>query len=796
MKLHLFFVLFFTINLSFSQIEISGKVINEQNQPIDYAEVRLLNADSIAVKSELTNEKGFFIISSKKGSYTFQVSQFGEIIYSNKITIFNNLDLGVLKLNNAINLKEVIVTGKKKLIEVKVDRIVYNISDDPFNKGSNLMMALQRTPRLQVYNDAIKIIGKTGFPIILIDGKVQNIPEDALIAKIKSLTTEQIKQIEIIPTPSSKYSAEGDSGMLNIILKPDANLGLKGNFTSGSNLRIDNRKISTNLRLNLDYNSKLIDMSLNLYNYDGNNSNLATTTSNFEKRIIKSVSNPEFEYNNPGISSVVKFKISEKMDIGTTFGYSKSNSNSENQSKTDYFNKALSASDSILISDIKNKITNKSTYFSAYYDYIIDSLGKKVSLNYTYSNNHRNSASATFSNIINGNAGNNDFKTKGLNKYQINSVFLDVSLPFTFGNIETGAAYTKVNNDNVYNFYNLINNKQILDNTRTNTFEYTENTWAGYVSFNKNLRDNWSIKLGIRYENTEVIGYSPTLDLTNKNSYGKLFPTFFTSYKINKNNSLSLSYSRRIERPRFYDLNPFRYYSSAYQYASGNPFLLPNFKHNLEINYNYKNKLNITPYVSRLTDGISYISQFDSDNINSITPSNLYTRDDIGSIISYSFEITKWWQIYTRFFGYYTNVKYQSNIFGTKNTNGYGGYFSIRNSINLNKSNTSFLQVYFNNYFPSTAFSGDYNSKSFRFFSLNFKQLFLKKKLTFNLWIEDIFRQNISITERSYDTFNMNTTTDAFNRYIGFSLNYSFGNKKVSGVYRDSKNTENYRTSK
>ena len=140
-----------------------------------------------------------------------------------------------IKENDSINkivekqIQEVTIYGRKKLIERKVDRIVYRVSDDDFNKGSNLLTALNRAPRVQVENEAIKIIGKSGSPKIMIDGRIQNLSEDAIKAKLKSLRAEQIAKIEIIPIPPSKYSAEGNAGMINIIMKKDENLGLQGN---------------------------------------------------------------------------------------------------------------------------------------------------------------------------------------------------------------------------------------------------------------------------------------------------------------------------------------------------------------------------------------------------------------------------------------------------------------------------------------------------------------------------------------------------------------------------------------
>ena len=121
----------------------------------------------------------------------------------------------------------------------KVDRIIYRVSDDDFNMGSNLLTALNRAPRIQIENESIKIIGKSGSPKIAIDGRIQNLSEDDIKSKLKSLRTEQIEKIEVIPTPPSRYSAEGNGGMINIIMKKDENLGLQGNANSGMGIQFE-----------------------------------------------------------------------------------------------------------------------------------------------------------------------------------------------------------------------------------------------------------------------------------------------------------------------------------------------------------------------------------------------------------------------------------------------------------------------------------------------------------------------------------------------------------------------------
>lgn len=234
MKFRFFFIFILISNICFSQIKISGKIIDANNQPFEYVEVHLLSIDSTAVISKLTDDQGFFLLNIEKGDYIFQVKRFQTILFEKKISASNSVDLGLIKAaDKSINLQEVVVEGRKKLVETKIDRIVYNISNDEFNKGASLIDALRRAPRLNIEQDKISIIGKNGNVRIMIDGRIQNMSEDVLKAKLKGLRADQIEKVEIIPTPPSKYSAEGNGGMINIILKKDGNEGVQGSINSG-----------------------------------------------------------------------------------------------------------------------------------------------------------------------------------------------------------------------------------------------------------------------------------------------------------------------------------------------------------------------------------------------------------------------------------------------------------------------------------------------------------------------------------------------------------------------------------
>lgn len=332
-----------------------------------------------------------------------------------------------------------------------------------------------------------------------------------------------------------------------------------------------------------------------------------------------------------------------------------------------------------------------------------------------------------------------------------------------------------------------------IDSTQTNQYKYAEKTWALYASYQRDWTKKWSTKVGIRIENTSIQGYSPTLQTTNRNNYTKFFPTIYISYNPNEHHNFSLSYSKRLDRPSFYDLNPFRYYSNAYNYFSGNPYLLPVYTNALDLNYTLNSNLNLIAYGNYITDGISYLNVVDSTNTFVLSPKNNYKQKKAGLIGNYNWRIYSWNTLNINAEGYYTNLISEEAVQKIK---GFGGSFTLRNSINLNKSRTSFLELSYTNFLPSKAQYSDSNMKNLAYFSVNFKQMCMNNNLIFNLYISDIFRQNISKVEKEYETYKYYQNTDSHNRGVYLSVSYSFGNKNITGIYRDSKNIDKNRAGK
>lgn len=773
---------------SFAQYKIEGKLVNSENKNLEFIEVILMTKDSIPFESVLSDEFGKFKIISEKGFFILQIRSVGNILLTKNIHIEGDLDLGEIGLNDANTLEEVTIISKKKIIELKADRLVYKFSNDSLLKGSNLLDALHKVPRLEINQDKISIIGKDGSPTIMINGRIQNMSVESLKAKLKNLKADDIEQVEIIPTPPSKYSAQGNNGMINLILKKDANNGLFTSINSGVNYQNKKFFYNSGVSANFKKNNFETTASFNFMNIRGVNTIDETYDFTSSQTIINREST--FDFKNFSSDFTAQYKISDRILIGTNLNYYRAPKiPSTSEVKSEYFNKILQIKDSLLDSKSVNFNNGYGYTYSFFSDFVLDSIGKKVSLTYNRSINQYNKDSNSDEFVFDANQNelrNYSYQNDGENKYDIQSVLLDVEIPIKTHKIELGGACTNISNHSKIDFQNTF--YPILN--QYDFFEYHEKTSAGYISFNSRV-NKLNYKLGLRLENTNFEGFSTNLDISNHKTYSKLFPTLYTSYSPNDNHSFSLSYGKRLDRPSFYDFNPFHFYNNLYAYTTGNPQLLPVYTDSFEFSYNYKGKLNFNSYYNYKTDGISYKTVYENDNVLKTTPINDYKQNKFGVVSSYSDKLLKKLEYSLSANTYYILLKHYSS---TIENEGFGGNTSVYISYNFKGNGNSVLGTYYTYFFPS---NDEYTTESFSDLSMNFKQLLFKQKLTLNIWFSDILGKNIYKNERKYENFIYYSKYNIHvARSISVSLNYNFGNKNVGGAYRDTKNYDKSRGGK
>lgn len=759
--------MFFGIIYHVTAQVISGRVVETGGKGIENASISVLNAkDSSAVKYGVSDKQGYFELTSlTNGVFVIKVSCIG---YSTQA--LNNIKFtgSSIKLPDIVlraelkELKEVKIIQKTPILQRKVDRIIFNLNSTIMANGASLFEALRVAPFLTVSDNSVSMVGK-GSMGVMVNEKLINLSGVDLTNYLKTLRSENVEKIEIITTPPAKYEAQGNAGLINIVLKKNESLGWRGSISSSF---MQQTYSSYNNSLALFFRSKKI------------NSTFTFNQSNYHNIIVES--NDITGQPNPILSKGRRVTTTPNLQAGLSIDYELNKHNnvgiiyniSHSKAHTILTNRSSfntgSTVDSVLNTnaDISRPVFTQT--LNVYHDLKIDSTGKKLNSSVNFFTNRpevRNnfvSESETTDATVRNNS---------LSEYKIWSVQSDLTLPYKGATVETGAKYTIFDNSADVEYFNYANENFVLDNTRSNKFNYTENNLAGYISMESELSKKWTTKAGLRYEYTMMDGYSPTLNQRNKRNYGALFPTAYITYKANKDDAFSLNYARRINRPGLNFLNPFAFYSNIYSYSVGNPLLLPSYSNNLELSYLYKGMFSFTVFAQHTSDQFSSITRVNGPSVIS-TIQNYLSQDNLGAYASFNRAFFKWWDNSTSATFFLVSPKSKIQNIPTKN--GVSASFSVNNNFKA----TSKLSFYINysESLPST------NGNVYTYAQRNLTTGARLKLLNNNFIIStSYFLGTVSKYDIRFNDFVQTIKTDYDYRTFNLGLTYLFGRSKVSG---------------
>lgn len=784
----IFFIIISLPNKLFSQTIISGQIKNQNNKSIELVEIQLQNKDSLIVKSELTDLDGKFKISIENGEYIILIKQLGIILYKQKINPNQTLDLGIIQVTeNKQQLQEVVIATKKKLIERKVDRLVFNVENSISANGGDGIDALKVTPGLRVQNDQITMIGKSGMGVMINDRLIQ-LSGDDLINYLKNLKSDDIKKIEVITNPPAKYDAQGNSGLVNIVTKTAKKDSFNGSVRTSLS---QSQKLMGTTGLNLNYQKNKLSITSNLNYSNGSKKPYQEYKLTYPTYIWNEENDKRNYSNSTSGGFTIDYKVSNKTKIGAEYSISYSLPIVKVLDNSSIYKRSTLVLDSVIRNESRVELKRATNSINFYSITELDTLGKKLNfdidyLNYNSDTDNNFNSNSFYPNdtpIANRYSSANNSSNQNIG---ILTSKLDFEYPTKWANLSFGTKLSFINNDSQVNFYNTTTGSYTFDQTKSNVFNYKEDIQALYFSGSKKLTKKLEMKLGLRAENTQTNGFSQTLNQTNKNNYFKLFPTFYLNYVINDDKTLSLNYNRRIDRPSYSNLNPFRFYSTSFNYSEGNPFLQPYFSNNIEISYTYKSSFT-SIYLNKRENGFDQVTYVDPTSINQIVkPINFYNQISYGVFQGYAFTVKKVWENNSDISIFYK--KTSSNISDiVPNISTWSGSFNSQNSFVLDKNKKYKAELSFMYQFPSIA--GSYELSSFYEINAGIKANFLKNKLQLSINAVDIFKTNKRTYTQSVNNIKQEKFDYADNQLIRFSLAYNFG-KKFKITRKESSNTE------
>lgn len=782
---------------------ITGNVKDEQGKNLSGASVALKNVkDSSTVKLGVTNASGqysftgiasgqYFVNASfvghqPKNSPSFEYSGSGDA---------KGPDFSLAKA--AGNLKEVTVAYRKPVIEVKADKTILNVEGSVNAVGQDALELLRKSPGVLVdKDDNLSLSGKTGVQVY-IDGRPTPLSGKDLSDYLKTIQSSSIEAIEIITNPSAKYDAAGNAGIINIRLKKNKSYGTNGSVNAGyaigalpkynGGISLNNRNKFLNVYGNYNYNKSDNRMNMWLYRavevepYDGIKDTL------FNGATIMNSNNETHAF-----KVGADMSLSKRSTLGVMINGNLNENGFNNYSRTPISHMPTNTVDRILVANNTSSGKRDNGNFNLNYRYA-DTSGRELTMDADYGlyrikndqmqpNTYYNAAETSIltQRIY------NMVSPSDIDLYTFKT---DYEQNFKKGRLGVGGKFSYVQTANDFATYNVLNTGKELDKDRSNDFDYKENINALYVNYNRPFK-GFMVQVGVRAENTNAKGHSTgftwdddtdeyvVYDSTFERNYTDFFPSAAITFNKKPMSQWTLSYSRRIDRPAYQNLNPFEFRLDEYTYQKGNTRLMPQYTNSFGITHVYKYTLTTTLNYSHVKDIFSQILGVTEKSKGYITTDNLATQDIVSLNISYPFQY-KWYSVFANVNTFYSKYKSDEGPMGKIDLDVFSFNLYAQQTFRFGKGWTGELSGF---YTAPSIWQGTFKSIGMGGLDGGLSKTVLKNKGTVKIAVSDMFRtmkwKGTSDYGRQYTMANGNWES----RQFKINFTYRFGSNEVKAA--------------
>ncbi|MGB8192661.1 MAG: TonB-dependent receptor [Chitinophagaceae bacterium] len=799
--MRIFFILLITqLFFTYVNAQVAGQIKDEEGKPVKGATISLLKEnDSALVKLAVSGTDGAFSFSGiKEGSYRVKASFVGyRPLFSAPFSYTSGeMSLPAFAMNKMSNdMKAVVVTASKPLIEVKADKTILNVEGTINAVGSDMLELLRKSPGVMVdKDDNISMNGKNGVQVY-IDGRPSPLAGQDLANYLKSIQSSQVEAIELITNPSAKYEAAGNAGIINIRLKKNKSLGTNGSVNAGWN-------IGSFPKYNSGFSLNHRNQNVNVFGSYAINKGTNINDMKIYRTVLDSLFDQKGRVTMKNQSHNFKagfdYFINKKSTFGLIVNGTLTDFNMSNKNRTFISNTSTGEVDRILAADNTNEMERNNMNINANYTYNNPD-GRSLTLNadhgfynmrsnqYQPNTYYDPSGQIKTSSVI--------YQMIAPTNIHIYSVKGDYEQNFKKGKLGYGGKIGYVTSDNDFQRYNVYTSGRELDKDRSNRFDYKENINAGYVNYNRAWK-GFVVQAGVRVENTNLEGISTGLKKVNgeyaaydsgfNRNYTGVFPSAAITFNKNPKSQISISYSRRIDRPAYQDLNPFEMKLDEYTFMKGNINLRPQYTNSFGITHTYKFKLNTTLNYSHVNDMFAQLLDTAEGSKAFISKRNLATQDIVSLNISYPFQRKS----FSSLINVHTNFSHYRANFGagrTINLDAFAFRLFSQNSLKFAKTWTAELS---GSYSAPTVIMGTFRMKTMWNMDAGLQKQVLQGKATIRASVSDIFR-----TQRFQGTtvFAGQTTVNNFqweSRQFRLNFTYRFGNSQVKAARQRATGTE------
>lgn len=773
----------------FSQNQITGSLRDAAGQPLPAANVLLLaTADSSLVRGGLTDAAGNFTFENVgSGSFVVSFSMIGFERMFSKALIFNEkparVELGTVVLTENQNLLgEVAIVARRPFLEQKIDRTVVNVANSITNAGGTALQVLQRSPGVQVnaLQKNISLAGKQGV-VVMVNGKISRLPADAVVDMLAGMNADNIDRIELIHTPPANFEAEGNAGIINIVLKQSADTGLNGGYSSkigyGSGRKygfggyFNQRKNRVNLFGSFDLDHNLNPQVFTNYRRVKIGSDVLETSSESDR--------PHTPTTTQNARLGADFQISKRTIVGVLGTFFDRNWYMEAENAVKYSKNGKV--DSLL--RMPNTETNHNRSFAG-----------NVNLSHQFSKNQSLNVDADFINYDISNPSNYNLQNMDAagnptsqselrisKKTPIQVAVAKADYAIGFGKntrLETGVKLTSMRFEN-----NVQVDKRAAQEAWQPISMYTsaskmdEKVAGAFASFSTKLDENTDLKAGLRYEHTDTRLDSGAAVVIVDRNYGSWFPSVFVGRKISEAQNLTVSYSRRIARPSIRRLAPYLIFADPTTLEGGNPALQPAFTDAFNVQYGFKTmRLGVSYSIENAP--VSFVPMVDKTGGRQFNGyENMDNLKTLGANFYLPFRPVSWWESGNNFYVNSSELNFELEGKALKASNlGYG--FNSTNTFKLSRSMT--LEVSGN--FDSPSYWGIAYWRATGSLNLGIEQNFGEKWGKLRLNANDLFRTENSwfgTTDQPEIGLFVRSSYQMSERVFMLSWTNTFGNRKL-----------------
>ncbi|WP_316826326.1 outer membrane beta-barrel family protein [Pedobacter miscanthi] len=779
---------FLTSNKVFAQSDpaINGTVVMENGSPVEFASVALQNEEGKGIKGTLTDSLGRFSFPAlQHGKYRIKISNMGYITHHTNIIQLtaqrSMVILGKLKLmEDAQTLNSVNISVQKKVIEQSIDKMTINVENSILSAGNTALELLQRAPGIKVDDEGkISLKGRTGVNV-MINGKLTYLSPAELAVLLKGTNSASVSKIEIMANPSAKYDAAGNAGIINIVMKKSQMKGLNGSvsinggagrkarYGSGFSLNYKNAGVNVFGSYNYTYRgeTEYLDFSRRFYTN-------GIVTGNYDR-----ISNQHTETNEPLNTNNFRAGMDVDIDQKNTLGFlingnigkylhdSKTSNILQNQSGVIQSEMATTNYDQQNWSNITynlnylRKFKKEARTLSADVDFAGNSFTSKLNLD-TYTAPNASTPAKT--------SNRKGYVPAKTDVYVAKVDYSDQ--PGKAIKIDGGIKSAFINADNNLLYQNLADGAWVYDPSSSNYFKYEEQIHAAYLNLNREFK-TFTVQLGLRGEYTHTLGNQVTTGAVLKRNYFQLFPNVALNKTAGENNQFQLAYSRRIQRPDYGDLNPFRVFRDPLLYYEGNPYLTPELTQNIVLSHVFKAKYTTALNYSRTTGVITWVTgQIDTLNTTYERPQNLKSLVNYGISFTGQTNYFNWWTA-TNFANIYNHVYRGGDESGAFKNSQVSFTINTQNSFKLGSGYSAELNAYFN----SKSVYGISTEKAYHSVSAAFQKNLFKDKANLKMLVNDIFQSSQYKQFTRYQNIDMNSHVNVDGRRVMLSFSYRFGN--------------------